>query len=437
LRTARPVITTSPALRAPGLRPALRFGSTAALSGLVGIALLVPATSAHGGQGSAKKELVIASLAPETGEYATVIESLREPVKIAVDEVNAAGGVAGGRAVRLVTADEGIESRTVVDAARNLVDDEGADAIMGPAASTSALSILDTVRDTALVCSGSNTAAQLTKEGPARSGGMYFRTSPPDRLQGPALAELVLSEGRSDIGLVHPSDTAAAPLARSVARALEEGGADVRRATFPSNGDPADAVTRILRAEPDAVVVVATASDGAAAVRTLVAQGSGPTVIPVYGNDGLYDPGFADDVDIDQPAVVAGLKGTVPAADPAGVDTAFDLAFAATGIDPFFSSYYYDCTILTALAAVKARSDDPQKMAKVFASNLRGKQDCSTFAECKELLERGRSIHYRGASSSFDEWDGSEPGQGTYDVWSYSPAAVGVLDGPDSQITIP
>ena len=51
---------------------------------------------------------------------------------------------------------------------------------------------------------------------------------------------LVLSDGRSDIGLLHPSDTAAAPLARSVARALEDGGADVTRATFPSNGDPAD-----------------------------------------------------------------------------------------------------------------------------------------------------------------------------------------------------
>jgi branched-chain amino acid transport system substrate-binding protein len=414
LRTARPV-------------------TTAALSGLVGIAMLLPVSSAHAGQGSANKELVIASLAPETGEYATVIESLREPVKMAVDEINAAGG----RTVRLVTADEGIESRSAVDATRELIDDEHADAIMGPAASTSALAILDTVRDAALVCSGSNTAAQLTKEAPARSGGMYFRTSPPDRLQAPALAELVLSDGRSNIGVVHPSSTSATPFARSVARALEQGGADVIRASFPSNGDPADAVERVLRAKPDAVVVTATAADGAAAVRALVAQGSGPTVMPVYGNDGLYDPGFADDVDLDQPAVVAGLKGTVPAVDPAGTDTAFDEAFAATGIDPFFSSYYYDCTILTALAAVKARSDDPQRMAKAFATNLRGKHDCSTFTECKELLERGTSIHYRGASSTFDKWDAFEPGQGTYDVWSYSPSAVGVLEGPDSQITIP
>ena len=414
-----------------------RSVTIAALSGLVGLTALLPAGPAGAAQGSARGDLVIASLAPETGEYATVIESLREPVKMAVDEINAAGGVAGGRDVRLATADEGIESRSVVDATRKLIDTQHADAIMGPAASTSALAILGTVKDAALVCSGSNTAAQLTKDGPAQSGGLYFRTSPPDRLQGPALAELVLSDGRSNIGLVHPSDSSDTLFARSVARALHEGGAEVDRASFAANGDPADAVARILKAKPDAVVVTAPSADGAAAVRALLAQGSGPAVVPTYGNDGLYDPGFADEVDPAHPAAVAGLKCTVPSADPAGTDTAFDKTFAATGIDPFFSSYYYDCTILTALAAVKARSDDPQKMAKAFPANLRGKRDCTTFADCKSLLERGKSIHYRGASSSFDEWDTFESNQGTYDVWSYSPAAIGVLEGPDSQITIP
>jgi branched-chain amino acid transport system substrate-binding protein len=411
-----------------------RSATIAALSGLLGLATLVPA--AHASQGKSG-ELVIGSLAPESGEYATVIESLREPVKMAVDEINAAGGVAKGRSVRLVDADEGIESRTVVDATRKLIDTEHVGAIMGPAASTSALAILDTVKDHALVCSGSNTAAQLTKDGPERSGGLYFRTSPPDRLQGPALAELVLSDGRSNIGLVHPADSAGTPLARSVARALRAGGADVTLASFPPGSDPAAAVTRVMRAKPDAVLVTASAADGAAVVKSLIAQGSGPATLPVYGNDGLYDPGFAEDVDLDHPAVVAGLEGTVPAADPGGTDTAFDKAFAATGIDPFFSSYYYDCTILTALAAMKAGSTDAQKMAKAFATNLRGKRDCESYADCKKLLERGASIHYRGASSRFDEWDTSEPNEGTYDVWSYSPAAVGVLEGPDSQITIP
>jgi len=48
-----------------------------------------------------------------------------------------------------------------------------------------------------LTCSGSNTAPELAAAG---SGGYYFRTVPSDRFQGPALARLVLGEGRKRIG---------------------------------------------------------------------------------------------------------------------------------------------------------------------------------------------------------------------------------------------
>jgi branched-chain amino acid transport system substrate-binding protein len=416
----------------------MRIARSLTLAGVVALVATSPGVvAANASARPARQQLVIGSLAPETGEYASVVESLRAPVKMAVDEVNQAGGVGRGGMLKLVTADEGIESQSVVSATKHLIDVEHAHAIMGPAASSSALAILDTVANAALVCSGSNTAAILTKEGPRRTGGLYFRTSPPDRLQGPALAELVLSDGRSNIGLVSADDLSSAPMATAVAHALVDGGAKVTRATVEARGDPAAAVQRVLRVKPDAVVVVARAADGARVVETLITQGHGPGTLPIYGNDGLYDPGFAKDVDPSNPGVVAGLEGTVPASDPAGTDTAFDKTFAATGIDPFFSSYYYDCTILTALAAVKARSDDPKKMASVFASNLEGKNDCATFAACKALLQHGRSIHYRGASSRFDRWDTSEPAEGTYDVWSYDPGAVAVLDGPDSQITIP
>ena len=408
---------------------------------LAGVAALVATTPGVATAGTParppRRQLVVASLAPETGEYAAVVESLRAPVRMAVDEINQAGGAGRAGKVRLVTADEGIESQSVVSATRHLIDTDHAKAIIGPAASSSALAILDTVADRALVCSGSNTAAVLTKEGPSRTGGLYFRTSPPDRLQSAALAELVLSDGRSNIGLVNPTDPASAPMAVAVARALEDGGAKVTRASFDPGADPAASVQRVLRAKPDAVVVTASASDGARIVKALISQGHGPATLPLYGNDGLYDPGFARDVDPTNPGVVAGIEGTVPASDPGGTDSPFDKAFAATGIDPFFSPYYYDCTILAALAAVRAKSDDPKQMAKVFASNVEGKNDCATFAACKDLLERGKSIHYRGASSRFDHWDTSEPNEGAYDVWSYNPAAVAVLAGPDSQITIP
>ena len=68
------------------------------------------------------------------------------------------------------------------------------------------------------------------------------------------------------------------------------------------------------------------------------------------------------------------------------------------GVAPVFSSYYYDCAMLTALAAVQAHSDDPAKMKHAFAKSLQGQSDCSTFGACVALLAAGKTIHYRGAS---------------------------------------
>jgi branched-chain amino acid transport system substrate-binding protein len=107
------------------------------------------------------------------------------------------------------------------------------------------------------------------------------------------------------------------------------------------------------------------------------------------------------------------------------------------GVTPFFSAYYYDCTILTALAAVQAKSDDPAKMRGAFAKSLRGTTDCATFAVCAQALAAGKTIHYRGASSKFDRWAGNEPGQGTYDVWSYAPDGSVVTGTSAQQIPVP
>jgi branched-chain amino acid transport system substrate-binding protein len=133
---------------------------------------------------------------------------------------------------------------------------------------------------------------------------------------------------------------------------------------------------------------------------------------------------------------VAGIRGTAPAAAPAGIDSPFQSAFAATNVEPLFSAHTYDCTILAALAAVKARSSEPAKLAKAFTANLRGKQDCDTFAACQALLASGTSIHWRGASSRFDRFGEFQPDEGVYDVWSYDGTGAVVTDPPSSQITI-
>jgi branched-chain amino acid transport system substrate-binding protein len=117
------------------------------------------------------------------------------------------------------------------------------------------------------------------------------------------------------------------------------------------------------------------------------------------------------------------------------VESPFQDVFAATGADPIFSAYYYDCTILSALAAVKAKSDGATDIAKVFAANLKGRA-CNTFATCKDLLESGKKIHWQGASGNFDKFPKNQPAQGVYDVWSYDDSAEVVTEDPSSQIKI-
>src|SRR5262245_8391875 len=407
--------------------------STAAALG--GVAAAAPAT-AGGRQPESDGTLVLAHLGPETGEVAPIIESLRAPVRMAVDEINAAGGV-NGKPVTLLTGDEG----STADAAQQSVDKlltDGADAIIGPASSNSALEILDSTKARALVCSGSNSSETLTTEGPKRSGGLYFRTSPSDVLQGPALAELVLGDGHEKVAVIARDDRYGDDFSRRLTNALRKGGAKVPVVAHyaTDDEDAAKQAKKVVASKPQAIVVVGVLDDAAPVVRALIDAGANPKELPIYGTDGLYSSRFAELVNPQDPGVVEGIKGTAPASAPAGVNSPFQAAFGMTGIDPVFSAHYYDCTILTALAAQKAKSDQPAKMAKVFASNLKGANGCNTFAECRDLLAAGKTIHWRGASSAFDHFGTFEPEEGVYEVWSYDADGTPRAGDPTTQIRV-
>jgi branched-chain amino acid transport system substrate-binding protein len=369
---------------------------------------------------------------------ASLSASFTKPAQLAIDNINTAGGV-NQRPVHIVVADDGsTDVATARAALGKLLDTEQADAILGPTSSGTALQLLGDVRNRNVIqCAGSNFRAELST---ADTGGRYFRTSPSDTLQGPALAQLVRRDGRTRPVLLVRNDSYGAEIADTMTRTLRRAGP--RPAGDPITYDPtgADAAAKVAQAlarKPDSVVVIGLADDGAKVVQALVRAGAGPSQLPTYGVDGLQSSTFGAAVDATNPAIVAGLRGTAPAAVPAGIDNPFNAAFAATGVDPVYSAYTYDCTILTALAAIKAGTDDPAHLRRAFARNLRGKTDCSTFADCKAALEQGQTIHYRGASSRFDRWRGHEPGTGQYEVWSYDANARVVTAPPTEQISSP
>src|SRR5206468_969024 len=103
-----------------------------------------------------------------------------------------------------------------------------------------------------VVCSGSNSAGTLSEVG---SGGFYFRTAPPDRLQALALARLVAAGKHTHPAVLVSDDTYGVANGSALTKSMREQRLRpelVRAATGDANG----AVARALRAAPDAVVLV-------------------------------------------------------------------------------------------------------------------------------------------------------------------------------------
>ena len=385
-------------------------------------------------RGNVNQVLKLGHLAPQSGPFAAMVTSVTTPVEMALEEINAAGGV-NGAPVELAVRDDGADQAVAAAALDQLLESDKVDAVLGPSSSAATLALLDKVNTSGvLACGGSATAADLST---ADSGGYFFRTAPPDGFQGPALAELLIKDGRSKPAILVRNDSYGVGLGRSVSDALNEGGAvagktityDPAATTFETE------VQSVADAAPDSVVVLGFPDDGAKVIKTMVAKNIGPAQIPIYTTDGLQGRTFGATVDPANPGVVKGIKGTAPAAAPSGIESPFNTAFRAKGLPPIYSAYYYDCTILTALAAVSSKSDDAARMKDAFAANLSGTERCNTFAACKTALEAGKTIHYNGASSSFDKWNKFEPGSGTYDLWSYNDKGEPITEPPENQLT--
>jgi branched-chain amino acid transport system substrate-binding protein len=424
------------------------MGKTRALK-LVTLSALISLLSVYGGtaggsptkppdRGNKNGTLEIGQLAPQTGQLSNIVQSLTTPVTMAIDEINAAGGVLD-KPVTYTQADDGTDPTVASQSLDRLLNSDRVDAIMGPASSTTMLGILDKVRGAGvLTCSGSTTSAELTR---AKSDGYFFRTAPPDRLQGPALAELILKDGYSKVGILVRNDSYGVGFGRSLKKALKDGGARVvADVAYDADATNFDAdVQKVADKKPDAIVVIGFNDDGAKIVTTMIGQSLGPAQIPIYTADGMQSSSFGTTVDASNPAVVAGIKGTAPAAQPAGVQSPFIEKFAATGVDPIFSGYYYDCMMLTALAAEKAKSDDAAKMKKAFAANTKGKERCNTYADCKAFLADGKTIRFEGASQVFrnlNKFGTFEPSAGIYEVWLYDNEAKVDTQPENTQIRI-
>jgi ABC-type branched-subunit amino acid transport system substrate-binding protein len=373
-------------------------------------------SGAGNARGNVNGQLVLGKLLPQSGDLSVIFKALDTPVNMAVQEINAAGGV-NGKPVAMQAADDGTSPDVASASLDTLLTSGKVDAILGPASSGTATGIIDKINTAGVVdCSGSTTAASLSGISP-----WFFRTAPPDKLQGPALAQLVINDGKNKVAILVRNDAYGTGFGKALETALKNGGANVvlNAAYDPSASDFSADVSKVKAKAPDAVILIGFNDDGGKIVKEMIAQGIGPKQLPLYTADGMQSSSFYKSVDASNPGAIAGIKGTAPAAAPSGINHPFTAAYKKTGQDTIFSAYYYDCTNLIALAAQAAGSDDPAKIKDKMLEVSKGGTKCQTYAACLALLKQGKDIDYDGASGPVDLDNNHEPTVGVYDVWAY------------------
>lgn len=360
--------------------------------------------------------LVLGSLLPETGDLAFLGEGMIAATELAVEDMNDADGVLG-EDVELITADEGDEAATVQEGADRLIGND-VDGIIGAAASGQSLEVIDTITGAGVAqCSGSNTSPTFTE----LAEDLYFRTAPSDALQGPVLADLVVEQGHTDVAILARADDYGQGLADATEQALEGVGASVvaKEIYDPDTGTFDAEVSTVEEAGADAVVLISF-EEGVSIMQNMIESGLGPDQVGIFGADGLRSEGLPEEVEPGNPNALDGMFGTAP--NPGADEDFLDRLREHAGgelEETIFAAQKYDCAVLMGLGAIAADSTEGADIAEQAIELTNGETECSSFEECKGLLEDGESIAYRGPSGLTALTDVGDPESGEYEIWQF------------------
>ncbi|MFC3998560.1 ABC transporter substrate-binding protein [Nocardiopsis sediminis] len=395
-------------------KKALSLTATAAA-----IALGLTACGGDTGGGGEGEPLQYGYILPETGDLSHLGPPQISAAQYALSEINAAGGVLDTELPDFLAGDEANDAAQANDAANRLVDQD-ADIIIGAAASGMTQAVMDTVTGAEVVqCSGSNTAPGLAEED---ESGYYWRTAPSDNMQGPVLAEKIASDGHQSVAITYRADDYGEGLANAAADALEENGIEVvyQEGYDPNSSNFDSVVGEISGADADAVVLVSF-EEGVQIITGLIE--GGVEAAQMYGTDGLNDETLAEKVDAEDPGAIEGFQGTAPDTGAEGfVDdlTAFDEDLEVLQ----FAGQVFDCTIITALAAEQAGSTEPSEFVNEIEAVSKEGTECSTFAECRDLIAEGEDIDYQGVSGPIDFNSEGDVTSATFQIYGYDAEGV-------------
>ncbi len=245
-----------------------------------------------------------------SGELAPMGEKMLDGARMAVDEINAAGGVLG-KPVELVEEDGGTNPDQGFDRVKKLVEIDGVQVIVGPMiTSTSELSMPYAKAHKIPLITMSATGVALSElEGTE----WYFRTCLRDDAQGLAIADIIIDKGYTKLATIVMDNTYGIGLAADVVRGLEEADYQFEHGVAieydVTTMDYRTELLEIRNYDPDVVLAITYATDGIMVFKQALEMGLDE--IAWLGCDGNYGSGLfaeASSAAFMEKAIVAGTR---------------------------------------------------------------------------------------------------------------------------------
>jgi len=368
---------------------------------------------------SAKGPLKIGLLDSFTGDLSDFGVPHENAVRLAAEEINAAGGVLG-KPIEIVTGDDATDPSQGVSEATRLVQIEGVHAIIGALASGVTLPVAESVTgpNKILQITHASTSPALTE---ANDNDFLFRTTISDAAQGVVLAQLAKDLGLDSVCTMYINNAYGQGLSEIFTENFEKAGGSVpaqvphesQQATYASE------LTKCTSEGPDALAALAYPQSARVFLREAVEAGNVKTFLFC---DGTKSPEMFADLGWD---LFNGMSGTAAVSLEVAAGTAFDAAYTAeygeTPALPYLREVY-DAVYLISLAAEKAGSTDSTAIRDALrdVANPPGETispGTDGFKAALKLLGEGKDINYEGAAGPVDMDENGDVLIGAIEVW--------------------
>jgi branched-chain amino acid transport system substrate-binding protein len=372
---------------------------------LAGISVLpfVP----HLAHAQASEPIRIGVLAPLTGGGGPYGADIVKASKLAADQINASGGVLGGRKIELFVEDDETSATAAVKAARKLLDIDKVVAITAIWGSAPILAVRPLTLEKNVVLTVLGSADEVT-EGDTR--GLVWRFQARASSWGEPAALAILKGGYKKVGLLHLQNPFVASMIPSFVETIEKGGSKVVSDVEYKPDQPSyrAEIEKVYAADPDAIFVPGYVNQFTSIAKEIYRGGYrgkvfSLTIAAAAGIDGSST--FVKNVGKEVAEGIEHVQPISPLDRPEY--KAFVRAMGAPDGTVFpFAALQFDAINVLATAIEKSKSANPVEFAKEIIPITNGPgTKVSTAVDALALVRKGEAIDFTGAGQDlkFDQ----------------------------------